>query len=1023
MLYSPLSRLVALSLLLAPALPARAAAPDREVLSARDLSPAELSESNRSLARERRHQAMEMLRGLVSNQPAAGGQRSEMLLRLAELEMEEARDLSLDEQKAYADAVDACYNTPGCAVDRIQEARFTAASQSWYRKAASHYGYVLSTDPAFARADEALYGQASALLVLGQATDANRALTTLVRDHAESPLAVDAYVLLGEQAFEAGDLPRATLAYRRAASFKGAPLAPFAQYKLAWCLYNTGDLDATITTMKGVLAMQGPGQVQDEALRDLTRFMAEAGQVRETEIWLTSIGRADLIPVTLRRMAEVHLEQGRDALAIQTWQRVLALNPTAPDAPATQGAIVGAWRKIDDKPALLKALTDERERYGPGSAWEAANASSPDVIAAARDQLEKDLRGVASRAHEEARRIGAGPSAVASYALASAAYAAYLDEFPSERSALDMRYAYAELLYKVKRYEDAFAQYNAVLDADPGSAYARECAEGAVYAAAALADAGGARAAADAALSPWEERLIAATDRYVALFPTSDKVRAFTYRSAYLLYDHDQLQAASTRFRAVIALDPSSTEAEQAANLILDSFALSSDWESLVEVSRAFYQQPGLGSAAFKRDVHDIYENASLKRIEARLAETGQRRAAADAWVAFAAELPGSKNADLALNNAAATYDQVGDLSAAMAARRALVDRYAGSRFYADAVLGLAAGHEALAEFAEAAAGYETLYKLSPAHPRAADALYSAAVIRGVLGQADAAINDYQHLLLTWPDDARAPTFTLAIGDLYASTRRWDRAAGVYLVAYTRPAPQASVADVFRAAMGYGEALSHQPGQEARLARHWADTLAAYDAGLAAGKDMTEVVDVAGELRYRLAQPAVDRALALAITGPSGRVTRASEDAAVRESFNAKLSALREAESALHAVVETRSGTWGLAAMVQLGRVYENMAATLDSSYVPTYLTPEQRELYVVRLKDGVYAQNQKAIEAYELAVNRSFELNLYNQNSRSALASLSALDPVAHEPMAETVVAARFLSPVSAERGPITEP
>ena len=406
-----------------------------------------------------------------------------------------------------------------------------------------------------------------------------------------------------------------------------------------------------------------------------------------------------------------------------------------------------------------------------------------------------------------------------------------------------------------------------------------------------------------------------------------------------------------------------------------------------------------------------------------QLAETGQKRPAADAWVAFAAEFPGSAKAYLALNNAAVTYDQVGDLGAAMAARGRLVEQYRGSRFTADAVLGLAAGHEALAEFAEAAAGYEALYALDPRHASAADALYSAAVIRGVLGQADAAVNDYQHLLTSWPDDPRAPQFTKAVGRLYEDTRRWDKAAGVYLVAFTHPSPQASPAAVFEARMRYGESLEHQPGSEARLARHWAETLAVYDAAVKAGDDVSGFVDSAGELRYRLAQPTVDRYLALTIHGPSGRASRAAEDAAVRASVNEKLSALREAEAALHGVIATRSGTWGLAAMVELGRVYENMAATLEQSYVPSYLTPEQRLIYTDHLSDGVVAQQQKAIEAYDLCVQRSFELNLYNQNTRAALASLGALDPVEHEPMAETVMVARYLSGGAKVAGPITEP
>lgn len=1023
MVRSPLSAL-ALAVLLSPALvaPVRAADNTPRVLSARDLTPTDASEVNRALARESRHKAMEMLKGI---EVPAGEQRADLIFRLAEMETEEAVDLALTGRAAYIAALDACSAQQGCDPSQIKEADYLAESLKWRRRALNHYVQVLETFPSYARADQVLYGQATALVELDRGDEAALALTTLVRLYPDSALAPDAYVLIGERAFDRGDLPRATTAYQRAVGYRDAELSTFARYKLAWCYYNAGRLDDTIHEMKTVVAQsQGKVQLQDEALRDLTRFYAESGAVDELERYLTSLGRTELIPPTLSRMAEIHLEQGRNALAIQTWQRVLARDPSSKDAPKVQSAIVGAQMKIGDKAALLAALQTERKTYGPSSVWARGHSAEPEVLKAAREALEKDLRTVAVAAHDEARRIGSGEQARAAYALANATYEAYLAEFPDGTYNVDMRYAYAELLYKLKRYDAAYAQYTAVVDADPKGQYVKFCAESAIFAADQMVKQGaGAPSKQNPALTEWEERLIASSDRFVQLFPQEPKIKNIVYKTAYLLYNKDQLQEASARFRTVIAMDPGSTEAEQAANLILDSFALARDWKNLADVSKAFYDQPGLGSKAFKAEVYGVYENASLKRIEAELAESGLKRPAADAWLRFAADFPSSKNADLALNNAAATYDQLGDLTQSMVARQALVDRFPASRFYADAVAGLAFGHESLAEFELAAAGYEKLYSLAPQHKAAREALYSAAVFRGVLGQTDLAIADYQHLLQSWPDDARAPDLALAMGRLYADTRQWDRAAAVYQAAFTQPRPQASLAQTFEARRAYGEALSHLPGTEAKLTRHWQDTLAAYDAAAKAGADLTPIQDVVGEIRYRLAAPVLANYRALTLDPPAGRLSPRQENDALRAALNRKLSALSEAEAALKGVIDTRSGTWGLAALVDLGQLYENMAWSLEHAPAPSYLTPEQKQMYSDGIADMVYQQNQKAIAAYDLCLQQSFKLSLYNQNTKTSLGRLAQLDPIEHAPMTESVLAAAYLSRASTRSGYIETP
>ena len=51
--------------------------------------------------------------------------------------------------------------------------------------------------------------------------------------------------------------------------------------------------------------------------------------------------------------------------------------------------------------------------------------------------------------------------------MAYRAYSVYLQEFPESKYSYDIRYAFGELLYKVKKYDEAYTQYMKVVEIDP----------------------------------------------------------------------------------------------------------------------------------------------------------------------------------------------------------------------------------------------------------------------------------------------------------------------------------------------------------------------------------------------------------------------------------------------------------------------------------------------------------------------------------------------------------------------------
>ncbi len=1003
----------------------------RRVLRARDVTEVNLSEEYRKLARQKRHESMRFLKEILSQGTAQGEQKAEMILRLADLYFEEGRDIYLDEMEKFNAVYDACFNDERCDTATLNQDEYTEESRDWQDKSIKLYRQILANYPQYQRADEATFYLASALLDTKQQDEAVKEFTRLVRTYPESKWVPDAYVLIGEYYFEKNNAYKALVAYQKAATYRDSSKYAFALYKLAWCYYNVGEYGKGIDTMKTVVAhamstaeandpnKKSKIQLQEEALKDLVRFFADAGEMDEAYAYFNKLGKKDLIRSMLKRLATTYFEQGKFEQCVQTYRRLIAEDPQSKDAPDYQNEIIGAYMKMGKKQETVAEIDRLLKTYGKNSAWARANASNQDALKTAADYIEKNLRKVAINYHDEAKKLGTGSAARETYALAYKAYAVYLTEFPDSQYSYDVRYAFGELLYKIKKYDEAYSQYMKVVEIDPQGKHSEFCSESAIFAADEMIKrekgAGGAapnpgKATEAIELTEWEGKLLAALDQYSKLFPNSDKTKNIIYKSAYLLYNKNHFKDASDRFRVVIGMDPSSKEAEQAANLILDSFALVEDWRNLKDVSKAFYDQQGLGRQSFKDEVYNIYERASFKLIEVTFEKDQNKLTAAGSYRAFYDEFPQSEVADLALNNAAVYYHQEGTLSQAMETRHLLVDNFPKSDFYKDQVAALGFDYESIADFTNAAMWYEKLFQLDSDHESAPDALYSSALFRRAMGEWQVAIKNYEKYLAAYPDKENVNEIKLEIAKIYEDNEKWAEASKVYQLFYKNAGDEIPLAQVFYARLRYGKALQAME-QTSALDKHWADCVKQIER-IPEGAELGEGVEVIAQILFEVAEADFQKYAAMKIDGPGERkmAPRATNNLLTQQ-LKDKAKKLQEMEVTYANIINTGAGEWGLAALTRVGQAYENFAETLDTSYIPSYLTEDQVELYRMGLEDKIYPQQEKAVEAYTRALEKSFELSLYNENTAFATRRLGELRPDDFPGLEEDLLAPGYVS------------
>ena len=166
------------------------------------------------------------------------------------------------------------------------------------------YRAILSGYPLYDRADEATFYLATALQDIGQRDEAVEYFKSLTRSYQDSAYVPDAFVNIGEYWFDKNDAVKALVAYQRATAFRDSDKYAFALYKLGWCYFNVEEYTKAIETMKQVVAYsmsqsEGGGdtsmQLQEEALRDLVRFFADAGEMEDAYVYFEMLGKKDLI--------------------------------------------------------------------------------------------------------------------------------------------------------------------------------------------------------------------------------------------------------------------------------------------------------------------------------------------------------------------------------------------------------------------------------------------------------------------------------------------------------------------------------------------------------------------------------------------------------------------------------------------------------------------------------------------------------------------------------------------------------
>lgn len=819
------------------------------------------------------------------------------------------------------------------------------------RKAIDTYRQLLAEQPQYPRNDRALYQLARAHELAGEEAPAVEALRQLGQRFPDSIRRGDAQFRAAELLFARGRYEDAEPEYRGVLALGATtPYFEIAQYKYGWALYKQADYQQAVPVFLAILERELPATDSVDAAAALagvkkSRAEMTADALRVTGLSFAALGGGKAVNEHFARsgkeprhsaliyasLGELLLEKQRYTEAASAYTAFVERHPAHAMAPEFTTRAISAYQQGGFGTLVVKAKEDYATRYAPGAPYWAGRTPSADVLSALRKHLDELGRHYQAQAQQTAPEN----AAVRKEAFIKAAgwYERTLTLFPKDAQAPETNLLYADALYDGGRTLDAARQYTQTAYSYGGYAKAPEAGYAAIQAYQRLATEVPATARADAL-----RQSVAASLKLADSFPQDTRAATALTRAAedlYELKDYEQAVAIASR---VLAGSPPVT-----SELLRKSLAVVAD-------SRYAQQKYPEAETAYTELMKFIDPDSPQRRLAVEQLGASvykQAEAARDAG-------------DLRL--AASTFQRVGRV-APDASIRSGAEYDAASAFFA------------LEDWPAAQAALENFRSRYPTHALAADADKKLALAYEKGGKPAPAAEAYSRIAArpTESNQTRRESAWLAaqLYDQAALPAAALRAHEFYLASFPQPLDRA---------MDSRKRLMELSRNDSVRYRYWLGEIVRADGAAGAGRsEKSKLMAAQASLDLGRIDAASARALALSLPLDKSLAQRKSATETAIGSLG---------RAAAYGYVDITT-----AAAHEIGSVYRDFGRALLQSQRPPKLAGDELEQYQILLEEQAYPFEEKAIQAYEVNLQRMRQ-GWWNESIRSSARALAELAP-----------------------------
>ncbi|HEX8702280.1 MAG TPA: gliding motility protein U, partial [Myxococcaceae bacterium] len=544
-------------------------------------------------------------------------------------------------------------------------------------------------------------------------------------------------------------------------------------------------------------------------------------------------------------------------------------------------------------------------------------------------------------------------------------------------------------------------------------------------------------------LTRFEERLVAACDTYNGLYPNNQDEVDLRYQAAVILYDRNHFVESARRFGEIIAKFPEERRSRDAADLTMFVLESREEWFELNKLSRQFLGNKKLTKPGtdFATRVAKVVEGSQYKWVdEVVYRKEKNPKKAAQLFTEFVTEFPKSENADRALTYAMIIFQEAAELDRGVETGERVLREYPDSVFALKVRYTLANFYEQMAQFRKAAEMYEAFVQAYdtakteglggkkaagakkiakaaakkpdataaaaepapvPKNPKeaerqqllteagewVADAMFNAGLWWEGVGESQKAIATYGAYMSRFRDRKDVPqiAYNIALihekeGKHYEAARAFRSFADTYSKDSRTAAGQTYLAR-YRELMAYRqlkEARQQAENVKPELIKDARQAIENVQDDLLRGwarlseeeKKDVRLLDAYAHVRFLALEPLWSR-----YTG-----IRFSRVSTIRRDLAAKQREIQKVEKAYAEVLAIGSGEWGIAALTRIGLAYSDFARNIIDSPDPKGLDEDQLAMYRGELENLALPLEDKSTEALEKALEKAYELAIYNE-------------------------------------------
>ncbi len=1074
-----------------------------------DLSTRLGRQQTRARAENLLQREIAILQRLVKNSADDDPRRPEVLLRLAEtqFEMQIAKNAKV---RSFDDPIyEACTRDKDkarCKAARDGQKAAKADLDKIREDSIRTYATLVRDHPNFKRMDEVLFSLAFALQELDQFEKARSVYRRLIKDYPKSRFVPNAYLSFAEFYFNDSDMDAAAKFYRKVLEFppKRNSVYGYALYKVAWVEYNRERYRQSLQGFVDILEFARNNKYANDAKnlarqarRELVLPYSHYGSPGKALDFFRRYSKSDAeAHEMLENLGNLYYDTGQWPQAITVYHKLMADAPRSDSLCDWQTKVTSAVissRPKQEQIIELKRLVDVYRTYKKGG-------KPPAKVEECKVETATTMLWLGTSWHREAVGTDAAPGTKNKKTMSQAAvlYRTLLKEFPDMEqmkfTKIDKRdwptkyklsYFYAELLWKMEEWGQCGPAFDDVVEQNSQGEFTSDAAYAAVLCynnlyqqqyvpretetkfvsksdqkALKTAKAAPKNQFAPKKLTPLQEGMLEAFNRYVCYVDKAEDISTIKYRRARIYYEANRFEEAAVLFRDIAFNHKDSELSEYAANLYLD--CLNVLGTQIPEPRVACVQElsatidPMSASFCGTEQLSDEHPDlcgtlgnlqCQVRRKEAEIYQkTQQFKKAAATYVRIFRRHEECGEMDEMLYNAAINFEAAHLLGRAIQVRTVLIERYPESKLSKKAVYLIGQNFQALAYYEQAAKYYEQFARKFPGEdgkrcsaedkkngvcPNAIEGLEQATFFRIGLGDDKAAMEDSDLFARNYKRKLPRQTSQVffSIGSIYERQKRWFQVITHYNEYLKKYGKVGMPNQLIQANTAIGRAY-WELNKKGEARKHFQAAVKKWTAGapkrIRALKNtskeskvlyLREALDSAAESQFYLSEYKFAEFEKVAFPqyrgGKSMARVKKWSDTEFKRWVKRKQAVLRAAETDYAKVakmtvgldgVQMKSAPWQIAAASRTGEMYRSFVDEFRDAPIPKEIEkdPGLFDIYVGALDDVSEPLQRQAIDKFEFCLTTATQVRWFNKWSRSCEQELNGLNPTKYPVAAE---------------------